>query len=115
MSSRVPPRADVQIADGLWSRTSPGTVALLGEVDLHTERALRLAVTAQARLESGPFVLDLTGLDFLDSAGIGALYALARDPDLDFSIRVRAGSMIERLLSLSGLERVLTVTRATET
>lgn len=102
------------IAEGLSARTAPGCLALDGEVDLDTERALRLAVTAHARDEGGPFVLDLTGLGFLDSAGIGALYALSKDPDVDFSLRVRADSMIDRIISLSGLEHSLTVDRATE-
>jgi anti-anti-sigma factor len=107
----VNPEPATQIADGLSARKSPGCLALDGEVDLNTERALRLAVTAHARSEAGPFVLDLTGLGFLDSAGVGALYALAKDPDVDFSMRVRGGSMIERLVSLSGLERSLRVER----
>lgn len=103
-----------QIAEGLSARMSPRCLALDGEVDLNTERALRLAVTAHARDEGGPFVLDLTGLGFLDSAGIGALYALSKDPDVDFSLRVRSDSMIERMVRLSGLEHSLSVERVAE-
>lgn len=106
-----PPAEPVLIADGLWARTAPGHLALTGEVDLNTERAMRMAVTAHAATEQGPFVLDLTGLTYLDSTGIGTIYALARDTDLTFSIRVRAGSMIDRLLGFSGVERILHVER----
>jgi anti-anti-sigma factor len=101
----------VRIAEGLWARTAPGCLALTGEVDLNTERAMRMVVAAHTSAEPGPFVLDLTGLAYLDSAGIGTIYALARDPDLTFSVRVRAGSMIDRLLDFSGVERILHVER----
>ncbi|MGQ0842884.1 MAG: STAS domain-containing protein [Sporichthyaceae bacterium] len=100
-----------QIARGLRARSTPGCLTVLGEVDLDSAQALRFAVGAHAQREAGRFVLDLTELGYLDSVGIGALYALGRDPDLDFSIRVRNGSTIEKVLALSGVERVSTLVR----
>jgi len=101
----------VPIGDGLWARITPGCMAFHGDIDLLTERPFRCAVTTQARIQTGPLVLDLTGLRYLDSGGLGALYAMSKDPEVAFSVRIRAGSIIERVLVFSGLDRTLTLVR----
>jgi anti-anti-sigma factor len=100
------------IGQGLWARVEPGVMIFHGDIDLLTERQFRCTVTAQARRQGGTLTLDFTALNFLDSGGIGALYAMANDPELTLSLRVVAGSIIDRVLTYSGMDRILTVERA---
>jgi anti-anti-sigma factor len=99
------------IGPGLWARIDPGAMTFHGDIDLLTERAFRCSVTAHARREGGQLVVDFTRLNFLDSGGIGALYAMAKDPEIAISVRVNAGSIIDRVLIYSGMDRILPIER----
>jgi anti-anti-sigma factor len=101
----------VVIGQGLWARVEPGAMTFHGDVDLATERQFRCAVTAQACRQGGALTVDFTALNFLDSGGIGALYAMANDPELTLSLRVLAGSIVDRVLVYSGMDRILTIER----
>jgi anti-anti-sigma factor len=101
----------VVIGQGLWARVAPGVMTFHGDIDLVTERQFRCAVTAQARRQGGSLTIDFTALNFLDSGGIGALYAMANDPELTLSLRVSAGSIIDRVLGYSGMDRILKIER----
>lgn len=48
-------------------------VSVRGEVELVSVPALTAALDDAIRTTSGPFVVDLTGVDFLDSSGIACL------------------------------------------
>ena len=54
-------------------------VEVTGEIDVAVTPALRDRL--HAVLERGPLVLDLSGVDFLDSTGIGMLIGLLRRAD----------------------------------
>lgn len=101
----------VVVGQGLWARVAPGVMTFHGDIDLVTERQFRCAVTAQARRQGGTLIIDFTALNFLDSGGIGALYAMANDPDLTLSLRVSTGSIIDRVLGYSGMDRIITIER----
>lgn len=95
-------------------------VAVNGEVDLHTAPALRSALdsaVARAVAEAGAdsaatdVLVDLSGVGFMDSTGLGELVgahkALARS---DGRLHLVAGSdRVARLLAITALDEVLTV------
>jgi anti-sigma B factor antagonist len=78
-----------------------------GEVDLVTAPALRTALTnALDESSEGPCVLDLTGVTFLDSAGLTTLIEVNQRAQ---SLRVVVGSNrpVIRPIQLTGLDGVL--------
>ena len=66
------------IVEGLRLGDAPG-VAVTGEVDINTAEALEAALEAAIRDSVGAFVVDLSGLEFIDSTG---LHVLVRARDL---------------------------------
>lgn len=89
-------------------------VAPKGEIDLATEGALRDALDGVGRCEV--LVLDLRGISFMDSAGIGVLVdeRLRAEPE-GFRLRVISGpDQVQRLLEMTGLARRLEFTEPHE-
>ena len=100
--------------------TQPGAdgipvVTVAGEIDMsNAERfrdALGLAAAAAAAADAdaaadgadgggGSFVVDLTGVEYLDSAGVHALFGYAP------RIRLIAGPLLEPVLTVSGLSGI---------
>jgi len=82
-------------------------VEAAGEVDLVTAPALRTALTdALDESSGGPCVVDLTGVTFLDSAGLTTLIEVNQRAQ---SLRVVVGSNrpVIRPIQLTGLDGVL--------
>jgi anti-anti-sigma factor len=113
LNSDAPERgADlIVLGPSLWARVSDGVMTMHGDIDLVTERQFRCTATAQALRAGGPLVIDFTALNFLDSGGIGALYAMAKDPEIAISVRVASGSIVDRVLVFSGMDRILPIER----
>jgi anti-anti-sigma factor len=93
--------------------TSPGTTTLLvsGEVDLATVDTLVEAVEG-AVPEGGTLVLDLVGVEFMDSAGLAAVNRCRRLTDAanaKMIVRCREGGPVAQLVSWTGLESVMAV------
>lgn len=86
-------------------------VAVCGEVEIATAPALMEAVEEAIRGSSGPFVIDLGEVDFLDSAGIHCLVRaralLGREDRVLALMRPRAN--VRRVLELVGLDALLPV------
>jgi anti-anti-sigma factor len=87
-------------------------VTVAGEIDMsNAERfrdALGLAAAAASASASvdasgGVFVVDLTGVEYLDSAGVHALFGHAS------RIRLIAGPLLEPVLTVSGLSGITSV------
>ncbi len=73
-------------------------VSAVGEIDMSNVDQFRAALAAAAAGASGDrFVVDLTGVDYLDSAGIHALYAAAP------AVRLVASPLLSPVLDISGL------------
>jgi anti-anti-sigma factor len=73
-------------------------VTVAGEIDMSNADRFRDALgLAAAAADGGSFVVDLTGAEYLDSAGVHALFAHAS------RIRLIAGPLLEPVLTISGL------------
>ncbi|HYG93109.1 MAG TPA: STAS domain-containing protein [Nocardioides sp.] len=104
-----------RLSDNLRAQVSPGeratVVRLDGELELTSVASLRREVLGLADDGQVVQVLDLSGVTFLDSAGLGFLVSIHR------RLRARSGRLILvcsnepilRLLRLTSLDRVFTV------
>jgi anti-sigma B factor antagonist len=87
-------------------------VAVRGELDINTAPELRAALMEAIEAHPGArLIVDLEGLEFVDSAGLGILIggrkrAQAGGGDL---VLVSTGRNVRRLLELTGLMRVFDV------
>ncbi|MCS0636876.1 STAS domain-containing protein [Streptomyces sp. LP05-1] len=82
-------------------RRSDGTALLTaaGEIDMSNTDALAAALDST----SGPVVVDLTAVDYLDSAGLTVLFAHAH------RIQLIATPLLDPVLTVSGLASLTTV------
>ena len=79
-------------------------VTVAGEIDMSNADRFRDALgLAAAAADGGSFVVDLTGAEYLDSAGVHALFAYAS------RIRLIAGPLLEPVLTISGLSGITSV------
>ena len=85
-------------------------VTLAGELDLATAGDVESAVVGPVA-GGGHVVLDLRGLEFMDSSGVRVLvaaHAAAQESGGRLTIvRPQAGGAVSRVLEISGLEGVL--------
>jgi anti-sigma B factor antagonist len=77
-------------------------VSAVGEIDMSNADQFRAALEAAAAA-GGRFVVDLTGVGYLDSAGIHALYAVAPQ------IRLITSELLSPVLDISGLSGITSV------
>ncbi|MFE4173392.1 STAS domain-containing protein [Streptomyces sp. NPDC056909] len=82
-------------------RRPDGTALLtaVGEIDMSNTDVLAAALDSTA----GPLVLDLTGVEYLDSAGLSVLF-----PHAD-RIELIANPLLEPVLTISGLAGLTTI------
>ena len=84
-------------------------VAARGEVEISTAAALSEAIDERIRRSHGPFVIDLSAVDFLDSSGIHCLVharALLGRDDRVLAVVCPPGS-VRRVLELTGIDQVV--------
>jgi anti-sigma B factor antagonist len=126
MRSDLPLTAPVQ-TDATRRTTSPWPVRVLaahdhdqdaavvsfdGEIDLGTGPVVREALLQALERETGPVVVDLTEVPFMDSTGVHILVdTLGRleRQNRALAIACREGGQVHRLLALVGLLDALTV------
>jgi anti-anti-sigma factor len=80
-----------------------------GEIDLSTIDAFNKALTAataEAAASGARLIVDLTGVEYLDSAAINALYHVADH------IHLIVNSVLIRSLTISGLTELVTIESA---
>ena len=88
------------------------TVALCGEVDILTVDRVRHVLGEALAAAPAEIVVDLTGLTFIDSTGLGALifgFQRARDAGVRFRL-AHASPAVRQILVLSGLLEVVELT-----
>ncbi|SDD91058.1 STAS domain-containing protein [Glycomyces harbinensis] len=80
-------------------------VVLTGEIDLHTAPRLTVAVDEALAADPVRVVLDMSGVTFCDSRGLGTLVILARAAARSRAVLVLAnlGDFLKRLLAVSGI------------
>jgi stage II sporulation protein AA (anti-sigma F factor antagonist) len=84
-------------------------LAVQDELDLLTVPEFGRTLTAVQAAATGPVVLDLTGVTFLDSSGINAIVLAGRAPE-DASPRLRVvatGPTVLRTIQLAGAHELL--------
>lgn len=89
---------------------------LAGHLDIYTVPALRSRITTAVRAET-PLVLDLRGLELLDSSGLGALIAL-RNRAVAAGRRlglVSEDGQLRDVLLIAGLDRAFVHSRDVDT
>lgn len=74
---------------------------VLGEVDLSNARHVLQVLEG---LGDRDLVVDLTGVEFMDSTGLGILVELESETSGEVKLMVLAGSQVDRLLNLTGLK-----------
>lgn len=96
-------------------RTEGVVVVVVGEVDISTVPRLRRAVhEAVERLGGRPLVVDLTGVEFLGSAGLHVLAETAAETgrgsaSAPLRVAVQDGGPVMRPIELSGLDSILSL------
>jgi anti-sigma B factor antagonist len=84
-------------------------VAVRGELELVTAPDLTAALDDAIRRSSGPFIVDLTTVDFLDSSGISCLVrarALLGREDRTLGLVCPPGS-VRRVLEIAGIDELV--------
>jgi anti-sigma B factor antagonist len=76
-------------------------VSAIGEIDMSNAEVFRAALAAAA--DGGQCVVDLTRVEYLDSAGIHALYAVAP------RVQLIATALLWPVLDISGLSGITSV------
>ena len=105
-----PPEADADTRD-------VAVVRVHGEVDLAAAPMLREVLLPVLEHQTGPVVVDLSEVPFMDSTGVHVLVATLRrlEPqNRRLAIACREGGQVHRLLALVGLLDALTVHRSRE-
>jgi anti-anti-sigma factor len=82
------PASDLPPLDVTVAHTAYGAlVAIAGEVDVATVPRVSAALEAEPAASAGAIVVDLTGVTFIDSTGLGALVRL------EHALAARAGRL----------------------
>jgi anti-anti-sigma factor len=87
-------------------RRADGTAVLTaaGEIDMSNAEAFATALaTADHDRADGPLVVDLTQVEYLDSAGLAALF-----PHVE-RLRLLANPLLAPVLTIAGLDNLTTV------
>lgn len=98
----------------LQSDGNATVLAVSGELDLASSPALEKELDRVASAEPELVILDLKGLEFMDSTGLSVLvkaHQRARDAGQRFGL-VNACPQVERLLMLTGIGERLSVVEA---
>jgi anti-sigma B factor antagonist len=84
-------------------------VTVVGEVDVHTAPQLDEALTALVEAANYRLIVDLSGVEFLDSTGLGVLVkALKRVREHDGSLDVVASAdRITKVFRITGLDSAI--------
>ena len=102
-------QSDFQVDTQTTGRTI--MLALHGELDLVSSPMLEAAFERAYELEFELIIVDLRGLEFMDSTGLHRLVAgqqRASQSGRRFAL-VRGGEQVQRLFDLTGIAEVLTI------
>lgn len=95
--------------DGFTVEVDDDVIRITGDLDAQTTGRLDEVVAAQLAAGRDEIVLDLAGLQFLDSSGLRSM-VLARGPQGDVRVVLRSPSgSVLRLLDITGLDEVFDI------
>jgi anti-sigma B factor antagonist len=106
----------IELQFDVTSAGERSVVAVRGEIDAYTSPRLREQLTRLMDEGHHQIVVDLEGVEFMDSTGLGVLVASlkrAKEHDGDVSL-VCTSPQILRVLSITGLDRVFQVRTAVD-
>ena len=89
----------------VWRRDNVLVAGVTGELDVSNVDEIERGVTEELRHDTAGLVMDLGGLEFMDSSGVHMLFALARRLErrgLRFAVVLPPESIPRRVLELSG-------------
>jgi len=95
-------------------KATEAVVTVAGEIDVSTVSQMRTAVE-EVLVDAPPrVVLDLAGVTFCDSQGLGTLVALSRKARMVQSVLVivNAGDFLIRVLDITGLRSALLISES---
>jgi anti-sigma B factor antagonist len=117
----VPQRTADPVSVGLLTAYGPhpdvAVLSVHGEIDLKTAPVLSKSLLPALEHQTGPVVVDLSEVAFMDSTGLHVLIDTLRrlEPqNRRLAIACREGGQVHRLLALAGLLDALTVHRSRE-
>jgi anti-sigma B factor antagonist len=87
-------------------------VSMQGEIDLVTAPMLREALTPVVKLQTGPVVVDLSEVPFMDSTGVHVLMGTLRRLELQnraLALVCREEGQVHRILAWAGLLDIVSV------
>jgi anti-sigma B factor antagonist len=91
---------------GIDRREGAVVVSLAGELDLYNAPVLRTALLAECAAAPDRLVVDLTGVEFIDSTALGVLIeARRRLGRTDAFVLAAPGMETRRALRISGLDQ----------
>jgi anti-sigma B factor antagonist len=95
---------------GIDQRDGSVVVSLAGELDLYNAPQLRTALLAECAAAPDRLVVDLSGVEFIDSTALGVLIeARTRLDNRRAFLLAAPGLETRRALEISGLDRHFTV------
>ena len=89
----------------VWRRDNVVVAAITGEVDVSNAERLTHSLAGAIDAQAAGLVIDLAGLEFMDSSGVHMLFELARRLRMlrrGFALVLAEGSAPRRVLELSG-------------
>jgi anti-anti-sigma factor len=95
----------MEIATRIDADGRSAVVSASGDVDLATAGVFRDIALVALRTDPAILAIDLGGVTFMDSAGLGALVHLRREAQTrDVSLRLVSSRRIDATLRISGLD-----------
>lgn len=91
----------------VWRREGVIVAGVTGEIDVSNAAQLERSIAAELDRETAALVIDLAGLEFMDSSGVHMLFGLAQrlaQRGLGFALVIPPESLPRRVLELSGPE-----------
>lgn len=107
--SGATPALDENETDELIMEIEDDVLRVSGDIDLYVASKFQEQGMAHVRAAASPR-LDMTGVLFLDSAGLAALVSLAREAQAaGKTLRLRVTGSPRRVLRITGIDQMITV------
>ncbi len=107
-----------QLADVSFERHGTIAIAALsGEIDMSNATSVRQRISELILPEDDAVILELSGLGFIDSAGLHAVFELGAILDerrQRLLVAVPAGGQVDRTVGIVGMPRAVSVHRSRE-